>query len=119
MGFKLSNWAAMVSVTGAIILWCGSIAGMFYSFKAPAVYGFICGAFVLAFYWPVQFLGGFLGIVSNNLMNVVWMVALSIFCFFSPPTVMGGVTYLVSAIIFGIAYYNGEKNSSLAAANRV
>jgi hypothetical protein len=111
---KLSNWAAMIAVTGAFILWAGAIAATYYPNKSPAIYGFIVGALVVAFYWPFKFLKCLLYPVSYNLVNVVLMIGFSIYCFFSQPTTMAGITFIASALVFVVAIIAGEKTNNLA-----
>ncbi len=71
-------------------------------------------ALLFADSWPFDHIGVLRIVVQNYWVNAVLLVGLSIYMFFSLPTLIGGVCAALSGIMFAAAAATGEKGKTLA-----
>eukprot|EP01111_Echinosteliopsis_oligospora_P017448 TRINITY_DN755_c0_g1_i1.p1 TRINITY_DN755_c0_g1~~TRINITY_DN755_c0_g1_i1.p1 ORF type:complete len:121 (-),score=22.55 TRINITY_DN755_c0_g1_i1:105-467(-) len=106
-GVSLSNWAAMIAISGAWFLIAGAVSGLFYPNPLPAYYSFAAGAIVLILFWPLP-LGCVVFLSGNHIVNGIVLAGLSAFSYFLPATLIGALTLDIAAILFWVAAYKKE-----------
>ncbi|EGG16613.1 p22-like superoxide-generating NADPH oxidase light subunit [Cavenderia fasciculata] len=109
---KLANWGAMIGLAAAWILIAGGIMALGYDRDWIGIYSICIGGLLIPLLWPFKFIGPLKAIFHGHYwLSSVLCALLSVISYFEVPTLLGGATLSIAAIVFAVAAWRGEQGA--------
>jgi len=116
MPYRLSNWASKVCLAASELTIIGAIITLFYPRGEPfGALGLAIGFFGFLFHYPVLSLGPTLLLLQYSyLFNFILSAGVAVPLFIFLPTNLGGLAFLLGALLYLMAWFRKEKTLTFA-----